>query len=634
MSNSHRRRLRRLIASTFFFPTVLVLHTAVIAVACKGADGGSIPISGVDLSPGSWPGGELERYTAENNRNGADYKVEVGYDIPPPAGQGRRGMVIGSTDALAVRAGVEALKQGGSAMDAALTTALGQASLAASGAGMTFAGWMTLMYYDASTGTVHTLNSGFNVPLAEDNPQSIPRYGSHSGRCALVPGFIAGVDAAHRRFGRLPFHEIFSPAIYFAEHGVPLSPMIEANVADRTDMFMSRPEALMKFIRSDGQPYRVGDIFPQPELAETLRRVANQGAQYMYSGLWAQRFVKAISENGGIITLRDLARYEPQWDKPIRTQYRDYEILAMDPPNFGSSYLIEAANLLDLADIANRKHYTGDPETLYWLTQISRVAELAGPGVGGTWTSDDYIRRIFPNLVFSMQRRITKEHARDVWAAMQTEEWMTLMEHIYPSTGNADSRIADRPQKSAPSRHSASVVAVDEAGNVVTLVHTLNSLSFGNGIVVDGVYIPDSGCFQQEIIARTGAGGRQPDPTTLFIALKDGKPVLASSTTGGLGVLRATLEGLSNVLDFGMDPYSAAETQHFMRADWRMTPYHEAWRSKGQFSEADLEAARAMGETLGLSDVDGYWVSIRLDPETRELQGSAPRIFNGFALGF
>ena len=162
----------------------------------------------VDLSPAKWPKGDLNKTIAENRPWGR----------PKPEAQGDRGMVGGTTQALAVRAGMEALRQGGTAMDAACVTALTQITLAA-GATISYAGIMSVVYYEAKTGKIQTLMAPFAVPLSENDPYSIPGSGTASGRTALVPGFMKGIEAAHQRFGKLPFSSLFDPAIYFAEKG-------------------------------------------------------------------------------------------------------------------------------------------------------------------------------------------------------------------------------------------------------------------------------------------------------------------------------------------------------------------------------------------------------------------------------
>ncbi len=164
--------------------------------------------SGGKMSPEAWPPGELEKY----------WRLQHDYQRPHPAVESAKGMVAVTTDAFSARIGLEALQQGGSAADAALATALAQIALEA-GAPTSYAGILTMVYYDAASKKVYSLNAGYNTVLEEKEPITIPGEGKPSGRTALVPGFFAGVQAAHDRFGKLPFASLFDPAIYLAEKG-------------------------------------------------------------------------------------------------------------------------------------------------------------------------------------------------------------------------------------------------------------------------------------------------------------------------------------------------------------------------------------------------------------------------------
>jgi gamma-glutamyltranspeptidase/glutathione hydrolase len=161
-------------------------------------------------------------------------------------------MVVGTSGPLAVHAGLDALKHGGSAADAALTTALTQVAVFA-GATVSYAGLLTAVYYDAASGVVHTLNAAYNTVREERSPLSIPTMGEHSGRTALVPGFMAGVQALHDRFGRLPFATIFRPAIWIAEHGVPVSPVLRAWLSAHGKFVTRLPETKRIFVKDDGE---------------------------------------------------------------------------------------------------------------------------------------------------------------------------------------------------------------------------------------------------------------------------------------------------------------------------------------------------------------------------------------------
>jgi len=210
-----------------------------------------------DLSPALWEAGEIEKYLP----------LEASLGEQKPLAEGSSGLIAGSSSTLAMRAGLEALRQGGSAADAALTGALTQIVMNA-GATISYAGVLDMVYFDAQTGKVYALNAGFNTVLGEDDPLSIPGASFMNpgqpaepgprGRTVLVPGFMAGVQAAHDRFGRLPFDRIFQPAIHFAEEGIPVTPRLARWMEYRKEILSRLPETREVFVKEDGDcgPWR------------------------------------------------------------------------------------------------------------------------------------------------------------------------------------------------------------------------------------------------------------------------------------------------------------------------------------------------------------------------------------------
>ena len=259
----------------------------------------------VDLSPAGWPPGEWEEYLAME---------EVRFPGNPLA-RGGRGAVTGSYHPLAHRAGLEALRQGGSSVDAAMTASLTQIALGA-GAVVSYFGILSMVHYDAAGDEVVTLNAGWNAVLGEDDPMSIPgtmgmgsddeMYGTDepSGRTALVGGFMKGVEAAHGRYGKLDFEALFAPAIHVSEAGIPFNSSLAGYLESRKHSLSRLPESKAIFTNPDGAWIEEGQLFRQEALASTLKAIAEQGAGYMYSGPWAERAVAAVQADGGAMTSR------------------------------------------------------------------------------------------------------------------------------------------------------------------------------------------------------------------------------------------------------------------------------------------------------------------------------------------
>ena len=252
----------------------------------------------VKLSDDVWPKDELEKY----------WQLQSTYNRPNPAVEGSKGMVAVTSEALAARVGLEALRQGGSAADAALATALAQIALTA-GSLISYAGILTMVYYDAESKKVYSLNAGYNTVLEEKEPLTIPGIGKSNGRSVLVPGFFAGVQAAHDRFGKLPFASLFGEAIFLADKGFNLDGSLGRRIDSQKSVLTRLPETKRVFTKETGELYKAGDLFKQPQLAETLRKVAALGADYIYQGEWAKKFVAAVQSEGGRMTLADLKAY-------------------------------------------------------------------------------------------------------------------------------------------------------------------------------------------------------------------------------------------------------------------------------------------------------------------------------------
>ena len=533
---------------------------------------------------------------------------ELRLDAPALEARGAPPMVVGTTGRLAVEAGYEALAQGGSAMDAALTTALTQVALSA-GAWVSYAGLMTLVVYDAETGEVHSLNAGFAIPQGERDALSIPET-TPSGRTALVPGFLRGVEAAHDRFGRLPFAALFGPAIHVAEAGFPLPAYLEAMIAERWEVLSRRPATRSIFLGPGGAPLAAGERFRQPALARTLRRVAREGADVLYRGPWAEALVQAVREEGGTLSLEDLARYRAPWDEPYRGSYRGFDILTVGEPGLGGVHVIEALNLLEAGGVGSDLY---DPTTLFWWLQATNVfgLSLLAPGIRNA---------VVPDADSRPKARLGHAWARYLWRRMEAGELP----------------LTRAPQAGS---HSDAVLAVDAEGNAVALVHTINTTLWGGtGIFVDGVSITDAASYQQVQIAAAGAGGRLPDPTNPLIVLRDGKPVLVSAAIG-TGLHHRTVPCLVAVLAAGKTPAEALNGPSLLLPAPGPMGSTRAQVPAGDFPGNVLEAVRDLGQPIDELDPQaqgafaGLWIGVQMDPVRGELRAGWPPGLGGAAVG-
>lgn len=567
------------------------------------ADGGER----VSLSPADWSEGALEEATALHDESSVEAR----------SAEGREVMIAGTSSALAVRSGYEALLRGGSAADAVAAAAMAQVVLAA-GSYVSFGGIFFMVYFDASTGEVSALNAGYDIPAAEDDPATIPSCdsGVPSGRTALVPGFLAGIEAAHERFGTLPFESLFDPAIYFAEVGFELIPMIGWSIAERADVLTRLEPTREIFTDPEGGLYETGDWLTQPALAETLRTVAQGGTETIYRGAWAERLVEAVAAEGGRISLDDMARYEPLWTRPVASSFLGLEVVAPGLPGYGGVDTVEALNLLELSGLAELGHPTESAESFFWLAQILRASFLS-------YFDEASLAGIVPGLDLSLESRATEETAARLWEAIEAGEVFFAL--APPTSGGG---------------HSDALVAVDALGDVAAVVHSANTSIWGaTGISVDGVTIPDSACFQQVAMERAGPGSRLPDATDPFLVIDAGRPVLASASVGA-ALHQRTIAMASNVLSFGMDPAEAQARPALGFPDlatFTGAGIRERVRA-GDFPPAVLDGARDLGlevaevSALEFGSSRGFWVGIGLD-EDGGLRGVASEELNGASFG-
>ncbi len=541
-----------------------------------------------------------------------------GPDAPTP-----RGMVTGTTGAQAIEGGVEILRAGGSAADAAMSTALTQICMAV-GSWVSYAGLMTMVYYDAESGEVHNLNAAYNTVAAETDPLTIPGIdlsaglgafeAEPNGRTVLVPGFMKGVEAANERFGKLPFQDLFAPAIACAEDGFEYQAGNAGQYAYREPVLSRLPETKAVFTKADGSPYEAGDMFTQPALAETLRMVAEQGADYMYTGPWAEKLVALVGDIGGRMTVEDLAAYEVVWSEPARGSYRGFDLYAHGSPAEGGVGLIEAMNLAELAGVSDYGHYGDSAEALFWLTQIARPGLTFA--IGGKQAADGIAAMIGADLTH--ETRVRQETSAKLWGAIRDGSFPGVVV----------------PAAAAP--HSDAVVAIDQWGNIAAVVHSINTVSWGTtGIFVDGISIPDSGIFQQGMMAQIEPGSRLPDPTNPGLVLRDGKPFMGFSSIGS-GLHQRTIGGLISVLDFGLTPREAVDKPALGSFSFSALAQGASGPAAQEVGVGDyppefIAEVEAMGQPIEENDATrGYWIAITIDPETGELHGASIR---GLELG-
>ena len=573
----------------------------------------------VDLSPGGWPPGEWEKYLALE---------DVAFPGNPMA-EGRQGAVTGSYHALAQRAGLEALRQGGSSVDAAMTTALTQVALGA-GAVISYFGILTMVHYDAAADEIVSLNAGWNAVLGEDDPMSIPgaigmgseeeMYGSDepSGRTALVGGFMKAVEAAHGRYGKLDFEHLFAPAIHIAEAGIPFSTRLVSFLEPRKHTLSRLPESKALFTNANGAWIEEGQPFRQPALAGSLKAIAEQGADYMYTGPWAERAVAAVQADGGSMSLEDLAAYEVMWVPALEADVGDYRIHANGLPSFGGVNMIEALHLGKAAGIESLGHWSTSGESLRRASNLTFNMTLS-------MVPPEVLEQLYPGLDLSHASRIRPETAAALWSRMEE--------------GAMPAQYAE----TAPS-HSDTVIAVDRWGNMTAVTHSINCVVWGaTGIIVDGISIGDPAVNQKAAVAAAGPGGRVADPIEVGILTRNGRPAVAFASMA-TGLHQQTFQSLFSTIHFGMDVKEAVDAPAFFLPRPVLDPSSSEAVPKwvvrvmaGEFDDAVLEASGLPLEQLPAEKrryTQGLWAGISRDPESGDLKAASHPYTNGRAFAY
>ena len=470
----------------------------------------------------------------------------TGFQVDCPAepgrdARGRRGAVT-ADHMLAVEAGLQVLKDGGNAIDAAITMA-GVISVVrphANGVG----GDMFLLYHEAATGRVHALNaSGRSGSLA--TLERVREKAGHSGvfpeRGSLsisVPGAVGGWAAALDRFGTRSLAQALAPAERLA-HGFTVSPELAAEFAHEAGLLAPGSEAARIFLPG-GKPPAAGSTLALPELAATLARIRAKGPAEIYGGETGRKIVEHLASVGGLLTLEDLRANRPDWVDPISTGYRGLTVYAM-PPNTQGVFLLETLGLLRGFDLKAMGH--NSPDYLHtlisaWKLGIAdRNAHVADPA----------------------SMRVT------VRELLEPARLARLASGIDP-TGRASTPGA-RVTSDQP--NTVYLSAVDERGNAVSLIQSQFGF-FGSGIVVPGTGVllhnRGSSYSLDKDHPNVVAPRKRPYHTLCpALARRDGAPWLAFGTPGGDGQVHTLTQILNNVLIFGMEPQAAIDAPRMRR---------------------------------------------------------------------
>ena len=554
----------------------------------------------------------------------------------------QHGMVVSVHD-LASQVGVEILQAGGNAVDAAVATGFALAVVHPSAGNIGGGGFMLIRMAD---GKAHFVDYREKAPAAASRDMYLDSHGdvikgaSEFGYKSIgVPGSVAGMVYAEKKFGKLTLKQVIAPAIKLARDGYALS-WHEAKDL-HTSHLAEFPESRRVFQRN-GDYYKVGEIFRQPDLARTLERISERPDDF-YHGALARELAQVIQKGGGLLTVEDLASYEVKERVPVRGSYRGFEIISAPPPSSGGTVLIESLNILEGYDLAKME---------------SRSAQSVH------FTIEGFRRAFFDRAEFMGDPDFSKVPVAQLLDKKYAAAWRETISPERASVSKDLKRPAifseleqyaeSHPPAAVPreSNHTTHYSVVDAEGNAVSVTTTINDW-FGSRVTADGLGfllndemddfsskpgVPNADGLIQGAANEIGPGKRPLSSMTPTIAVHNGKAVLVLGSPGSSKIITTVANVLMGVVDYGMNIQEAVNAPRFHN-QWMPDKLNvEQW-----FSPDTLATLEKMGYKIeiGLHDsdeVEPYWSDaecIAIDEKTGERLGATDaRNSRGKAMGY
>jgi gamma-glutamyltranspeptidase/glutathione hydrolase len=508
---------------------------------------------------------------------------------------------VAATHPLAARAGVEMLERGGNAVDAAIAAnaAIGLMEPAMNGIG----GDLFVLYQEPKSGTIHGLNASGWSPAALTAKYLLSRGQGLSGiHTVTVPGAVAGWDALRSRFGTKPFSEILAPAIFYAEQGFPLTEVI-ADGWLPDGVYPSFPGLQKTYLINNRAP-RAGETFRNPDLAKSLRLIAEKGRDGFYKGPVAQAILDISKDLGGTMTAADLEEYRPEWVKPISSTYRGWTVTEMPPNSTGIAALM-MLNIMEQYPLKDWGFH--NPKALHVMIEAKKLAYA------------DLIRYI-GDPAFSklpVETLLSKTHAAERAQAINMNQAACLVEPsripgYTNSTGNDTIYLA----------------AVDKDGGIVSLIQS-NYSDFGSGIVPPGtgfaLHNRGSLFTLEENHPNTLAGRKRPLHTIIPALMEKDGTRIGFGIMGGFNQPQAHAQFVANIADFGLNIQEALEAGRFTKGTFDGCDV----RVESHIPESARDALTRLGHELEVvpprTGAFGWGQAVMSDPAGVHHGASEPR---------
>ncbi|MBB1425132.1 gamma-glutamyltransferase [Shewanella sp. SG44-2] len=483
-------------------------------------------------------------HIADSQANEASIFSEMATAQPIYAKHG----MVSSQEALASQIGVEILKQGGNAVDAAVAVAYALA-VTLPRAGNIGGGGFMLVHLAEQNKTI-AIDYRETAPakahkdiFLDEQGNAVDKLSREHGLAVGVPGTVMGMELALKQYGTMKMAQVIKPAIKLAKDGIVVTSDLSNSLAGLKSRITQWPSSAAIFYHADGSNYQVNELLKQPELAQSLSLIAQKGSKGFYQGETAKKIVSAVQNAGGIMSLTDLANYKVIEREPVRGNYRGYEVVSMPPPSSGGIHIIEMLNVLEQFPIDKLGHNTAN--TLHLMAETMKYAYA---------DRSEYLGD--PDFVNVPAKQLTsKEYAKEIASKIAINK-------TTPSSEIKPGNLA--PYESDQTTHFS---VIDKWGNAVANTYTLN-FSYGSGLVAKGTGILLNN-EMDDFSAKPGTpngygliggdanaveGNKRPlssmSPT---MVMKDGKPFIVTGSPGGSRIINITLQMIMNVIDHNLN---------------------------------------------------------------------------------
>ncbi|MCT8989403.1 gamma-glutamyltransferase [Chelativorans sp. SCAU2101] len=534
-------------------------------------------------------------------------------------------MVV-AANPLAAQAGLDVLRQGGSAADAlvAVQTVLGLVEPQSSGLG----GGAFLVWYDAQTGEITTFDGRETAPMAasddlflEDGEPMAFFDAVIGGRSVGTPGVVRLMEAVHQRYGKHEWADLFESAIELAEAGFEVSPRLHTQIADDRGKLDQEPAARAYFYDESGEPIAAGTILKNPDYAATLRTIAQEGADAFYTGDIAQKIVEAVRNhptNPGLLSLEDLASYEVKQRPAVCVPYRGLDVCGMGPPSSGALTIGQILGMVSHFNLAALG--PDDPES--WRI-IGEATRLAFADRDMYMADSDFV---------SMPQGLLNASYLEERAALIRRTTALPAEEVKAGTPPWDKAEFRLPGIAPELPSTSHFVIVDEEGNIASMTTSIES-GFGsrqmaagfllNNQLTDFAFSPQNG--GEAVANRVEPGKRPRSSMSPTIILKEGKPVFALGSPGGSNIIPYVANAIIALVDWKMDMQQAVSLPHLSN---RFGTYD---LEAGTPAEELADDLQALGFETRVTELNSGLHGVAITPDG--LQGGADPRREGVAVG-